>query len=315
MIFWVNVPIGLLAIWLVSDRLKKIPRYERPHSIDVLGVGLMMVASTTLLLGLSWGGQTYPWASSPMLAIFGCSLTAWALLVWRQMTAAEPLIPLSVLRNQVALTSTMTMFFMLGGYLALNIYLPIYFQTLAGMSASQSGAALIPLLLFTSAGAWLASRLLPTTKHYKRLPIAGLLASALAAFAMALWPQMPVWGVLVATTVIATGTGTLFPVVSVCVQAATPRHLLGSTMALAYFFRSLGSAIVIALFGAILLGGSGLGVEAIAHGGVPEGLDRGALAASFTICFALAGGLFLAAAGFFAMMEERPLFGEPPASV
>ncbi|MBX9757982.1 MAG: MFS transporter [Beijerinckiaceae bacterium] len=315
MIFWVNVPIGLLAIWLVSDRLKKIPRYERPHSIDVLGVGLMMIASTTLLLGLSWGGQTYPWSSAPMLAIFACSLTAWALLVWRQMSAAEPLIPLSVLRNQVALTSTMTMFFMLGGYLALNIYLPVYFQTLAGMSASQSGAALIPLLVFTSAGAWVASRLMPTTKHYKRLPLGGLLASAIAAFAMALWPQMPVWGVLIATTVIATGTGTLFPVVSVCVQAATPRHLLGSTMSLAYFFRSLGAAIMIALFGAILLGGSGLGVEAISHGGVPEGLDRSALAASFTICFALAGALFLVAAAFFAMMEERPLFGEPPASV
>jgi EmrB/QacA subfamily drug resistance transporter len=312
MIFWVNVPVGILAIWLVSGRLKKIPRYERPHSIDLLGAALLMIASTTLLLALSWGGRTYPWASAPMLALICGSLTAWALLVWRQMSAAEPLIPLSVLKNQVALTSTMTMFFMLGGYLALNIYLPMYFQTLGGMSASQSGAALIPLLLFTSLGAWLASRLMPVTQHYKRLPLAGLLASAVAVFAMAIWPQMHIVGVLVATTVIATGTGTLFPVVSVCVQAATPRHMLGSTMALAYFFRSLGAAMAIALFGAILLGGAGLGVEAIAHGGIPDSVDRGALAGSFAICFALVGLFFLIAAGFFAWMEERPLFGEPP---
>jgi MFS family permease len=189
----------------------------------------------------------------------------------------------------------------------------MYFQTLGGMSASQSGAALIPLLVFTSVGAWIASRLMPSTKHYKRLPLAGLLASAVAVFAMALWPQMPIAGVLVATTVIATGTGTLFPVVSVCVQAATPRHLLGSTMALSYFFRSLGAAMAIALFGAILLGGSGLGVEAIAHGGMPAGVDRGALAGSFALCFALTGVFFLVAAAFFAWMEERPLFGEPPA--
>lgn len=313
MIFWVNVPIGLVAIWVVNDRLKRIPRYERPHSLDLLGAALLMSASGSLLLALSWGGQTYPWTSAPMLALFAGSLAAWALLVWRQTTAAEPLIPILVLRNQVALTSTMTMFFMMGGYLALNIYLPIYFQTLGGMSASLSGAALIPLLVFTSAGAWIASRLLPATQHYKRLPLAGLLASAAAAFAMAIWPQGHISLILAATTIIATGTGTLFPVVSVCVQAATPRHLLGSTMALSYFLRSLGAAIAIALFGAILLGGAGLGAEAIAHGGVPDSVNRGDLATSFTICFALSGVLFVIAAGFFAVMEERPLFGEPPA--
>ena len=133
-----------------------------------------------------------------------------------------------------------------------------------------------------------------------------LIASALAAFAMAIWPLMPIVGVLGATTIIATGTGTVFPIVSVAVQASSPRHLLGSTMALSYFVRSLGASISIAVFGVILLGGAGLGVEAIAHGGVPDTVDRNELARSFSICFGLAGVLFLLAAGFFAAMEERP---------
>lgn len=312
MIFWVNAPIGLVAIWLVSDRLKKIPRYERPHSIDLLGAVLMIAASGLLLLALSWGGNTYAWTSPQLLSLFAGSFAAWALLIWRQMTAKEPLIPLRVLKNQVARTSTMTMFFMMGAYLSLNIYLPIYFQTLSGMSASMSGLALLPLLVFTSAGAWIASRLMPRTQHYKRLPLAGLVASSLAAFAMAIWPQMHTVWVLVATGVIALGTGTLFPIVSIAVQASSPRHLLGSTMALSYFVRSLGAAITIALFGAILLGGSGLGVEAIAHGGVPANVDRGELARSFTLCFALAGVFFAVAAAFFMAMEERPLFGDQP---
>jgi EmrB/QacA subfamily drug resistance transporter len=312
MIFWVNVPIGLVAIWLVGRRLKMIPRYERPHSIDALGAVLMISASGSLLIALSWGGNTYAWTSPQMIGLFGASALAWGLLVWRQMAAAEPLVPLRVLKNQVALTSTMTMFCMMGAYLALNIYLPIYFQTLGGMSASKSGMALIPLLIFTSVGAWMASRMMPRTEHYKRLPLVGLLVSALAAFAMAIWPQMHLVWVLVATTVIATGTGTVFPVVSIAVQASSPRHLLGSTMALSYFVRSLGASIMIALFGAIVLGGAGLGVEAIAHGGIPESVDRADLGRSFTVCFALAGVLFLMAAGFFAAMEERPLFGEQP---
>jgi hypothetical protein len=129
---------------------------------------------------------------------------------------------------------------------------------------------------------------------------------------MAIWPQMHLGFMVLATTIIATGTGTLFPIVSVCVQAATPRHELGSTMALSYFVRSLGAAITIALFGAILFGGAGLGVEAIAHGGVPANVSRSDLAHSFTICFGLAAVYFLIAAGFFAAMEERPLFGEQP---
>ena len=313
MIFWVNVPIGFVAIWLVSERLKKIPRFERPHSLDIVGAALMIAASGALLLALSWGGHSYAWSSPQVIGLFVLSAVAWILLAWRQMTAAEPLIPLRVLENQVALTSTMTMFFMMGAYLALNIYLPIYFQTIGGLSASESGFALIPLLVFTSAGAWIASRLMPRTVHYKRLPLAGLLVSALAAFAMAIWPQMHMVWVLVATTIIATGTGTLFPIVSVAVQASSPRHLLGSTMALSYFVRSLGASITIALFGVILLGGAGLGVEAIAQGGVPANVDRSALAGSFTVCFALAGLFFVIAAAFFAAMEERPLFGEQPA--
>ncbi len=129
----------------------------------------------------------------------------------------------------------MTMAVMLGGYLARNIYLPIYLQTIGAMSASKTGIALIPLLVFSSFGAWIALRLMPRIKHYKRLPLAGLVVSALAAFAMAIWPQMPMLGVLAATTIIATGTGTVFPIVSVAVQAFSPKHLLGSTMALSYF--------------------------------------------------------------------------------
>ncbi len=312
MIFWINIPIGLVAIWLVSDRLKKIPRYERPHKIDVMGAAFMMFASGLLLLALSWGGHTYAWSSWQVVGLFIGSALSWALLVWRQISVDEPLIPLLVLKNQVALMSTMSMFFMMGGYIALNIYLPIYFQTIGAMSASMSGLALIPLLVFTSAGAWVASRLMPRTQHYKPLPIAGLIASALAAFAMAIWPLMPIVGVLGATTIIATGTGTVFPIVSVAVQASSPRHLLGSTMALSYFVRSLGASISIAVFGVILLGGAGLGVEAIAHGGVPDTVDRNELARSFSICFGLAGVFFLLAAGFFAAMEERPLFGEQP---
>jgi MFS family permease len=312
MIFWINVPIGLVALFVINSRLKRIPRYERPHKLDLLGAALMIAASGGLLLALSWGGAQYAWASPQMIALIAASALAWGLLVWRQATAAEPLIPLSVLRNTVARNATLTMFFAMAGYLAMTIYLPIHLQTLGGMSASQSGLGLIPLMVFTSLGAWVASRTLHRTARYKRLPMAGLLASALCLVAMAIWPRMPFLALMGVTTVIAIGVGTLFPVVNVCVQAATPRHELGSTMALSYFMRSLGASLAIALFGSIILGGSGLGAEAIAHAGLPPGLDVAALAGRFSLAYAIGAASFLAAAVFFLIMEERPLFGERP---
>ncbi|HEY8579524.1 MAG TPA: MDR family MFS transporter [Beijerinckiaceae bacterium] len=311
MIFWINLPIGLVALWLINDRLKRMPRNERPHRLDMPGALLMIAASTLLLLALSWGGARYAWASPQILGLFAAAAAASAALVWRQATAEEPLIPLTVLANPVIGAGASTMFFAMAAYVALSIYLPVYLQTLGGMSVSASGLALIPLLVFTSFGAGAAARVLHVSERYKRAPMAGLVLATLSMAAMALWPRMPFWGVMAATTVMSLGVGTLFPVINVCVQAATPRHELGTTMALMFFLRSLGAAVMIAVFGAVVLGGSGVGVEAIAHGGgLPPGMDAAALTTRFATAFWLGTAAFAIATLCFAMLEERPLFGE-----
>ncbi len=309
MIFWINLPIGAVALFMLNGRLKLIPRHERPHSLDIPGTLMMIVASTLLLLALSWGGVRHPWLSASSLGLFAGAALAWAAVIWRQKTAVEPLIPLSVLANPIVRAGALTMFFAMASYVALSIYLPIYLQTIGHLSVSASGLALIPLLVFTSLGAGAAARMMHKSPHYKRLPMAGLVASAFGLAAMAVWPQMNVWVAMVATTVISLGIGALFPVINVCTQAATPRHELGTTMALLFFLRSLGAAIMVAVFGAILLGG-GAGAEAIAgHGASATSLDGATLANRFALMFALGGGGFAVAAVFFWMLEERPLFG------
>jgi MFS family permease len=72
-IFWINLPLGLLAFALTNRLLGKLPRHERPHKLDLLGAGLMTVAAIVLLLALSLGGPRYPWNSSTILGLFGCS--------------------------------------------------------------------------------------------------------------------------------------------------------------------------------------------------------------------------------------------------
>lgn len=310
MIFWINIPIGVVALAMINAQLKRMPRNERPHKLDAPGAALIIIASTLLLLALSWGGVRYPWASAEMIGLFAGAGLAWAALIWRQATAAEPLIPLTVLKNQVVRMCAATIFFAMASYVALSIYLPVYMQMVVGLSVSASGLALIPLLVFTSFGAGAAARALHVSKRYKRLPMGGLIVSALAVAALAVWPKMPFWGVMVATTAISVGIGALFPVINVCVQAATPRHELGTTMALLFFLRSLGAAVMIAVFGAILLGGAGVGAEAISHGAIPAGADAATLTHSFALAFWLAAVGFAVSALAFWRVEERPLFGE-----
>src|SRR4051812_530987 len=68
-IFWINLPIGILAYYMTNRVLRLLPRHEVPHAIDVIGAALMVVASVSLLLLLTWGGTTFPWASAPILAL------------------------------------------------------------------------------------------------------------------------------------------------------------------------------------------------------------------------------------------------------
>ncbi len=92
-IFWINLPLGILAFAMVNGLLKKLPRHERPHKLDFFGAGLMVVATTTLMLALNWGGNHYAWNSWQIATLLLVSLAMWYMFVVRLRTAPEPFIP------------------------------------------------------------------------------------------------------------------------------------------------------------------------------------------------------------------------------
>lgn len=306
-IFWLDVPLGALALWMAYASLRHLPRHERRHRLDLLGAVLLVGATVTLMLALSWGGRHYPWTSREILGLVAASALLWALFALRQRTAREPLIPLDVLRNPVVRSGTLSACFAMGVYIGLTIYLPIYFEGVRGMTSSQSGLCLIPLMLGTVAGATTSGNVMARFRHYKRLPTAGLLAAmagtgVLAAFA----PQLPLLWIEVTLATISVGLGTLLPVTTVSIQNAVVPHQLGTATAAMNFFRQLGGALIVALFGVIVLGGAAAAGSALTRGGVIAA-DAAALAGSFRWVFlASLVGLALALA-FLVAMEERPL--------
>src|SRR5690606_2750912 len=95
LIFWINIPLGLVALSMTSARLKLLPRHERYHRLAFPGAILMVCASTALMLALTWGGVSYPWGSLEVLGLLAGSVALWAAFAWRLLTAAEPFLPLS----------------------------------------------------------------------------------------------------------------------------------------------------------------------------------------------------------------------------
>ena len=302
MIFWINLPLGALALALTWAPLKRLPRNERRHKLDIAGAVLLVASSSTLLLALSWAGGRFGWVAAPTLGLLALSAALLAGLSLRLRTAAEPLIPLEVLRDRVVLAATCTATLSVGLFLGLAIYAPLLFETVRGLSASQSGLALLPLMVGTVGGTLMSGRAMARLEHYKRLPLAAVPCAAVAALVLMTGATtLPVWAVSLVLGIISIALGTLLPISTVSIQNAVKPHHLGTATATANLCRQLGGAVMVAIFGTILLG-RGAGDLA-----AKTGADMAAMLAGFHIVFALIAAGAIAAFVVLLAMEERPL--------
>ncbi|HEU4662133.1 MAG TPA: MDR family MFS transporter [Pseudolabrys sp.] len=308
-IFWINLPLGLAAAGMTSSVLRRIPHHHRPHKLDVIGAVLMMTAAVVLLLALSWGGHVYAWASLEIVALFLGSAILWGLFAWRLTAAAEPFLPLSILANPVVRCAALAGACMMSVLVGMTIYVPLYFEVVTHLSASESGLALIALVAPTPISSTLTGRMMGHVKHYKRMPLIGLAVAILALGALAAWPaSLPLWLVLTLLWIVGGGLGTVFPVSTVCMQNAVPHAQMGIATGAANFFRALLSSLVVAILGAIVLtglgGDTGVSLDTLAHAASAD-----TAAHAFRYVF-MAGALILGfGMAFLIALEERPLKG------
>ena len=305
-IFWINLPLCALAYLFTHNVLQRLPRHDRPHQLDVLGAVLMVGAAVALMLALTWGGRRYGWASPQILALFAASPALWALFAWRVMTAGEPFIPLSVLRDGAMRVGTAAAFFAVGTVIALTIVLPLYAQLALGLSVSESASAIIALQGAATITSIAGGRALVRFSHYKRVPLVGLLLSIAALVPLAIAPTgFSPAAALGLIALVGLGLGPTFPFTIVVVQNAVVLHQLGVATGTMNFFRALGSTFIVAGFGAIVLAGAPV-VRGMSAGAVLAGTDaaeafRWVFAAAI-LCLAIALICILA-------LKERPLRG------
>ncbi len=314
LIFWINVPLGLIALGMTSSVLKRVPFRARKRRLDFLGALLLVAAAVLLLLALSWGGRRFDWISPAIGALLLSSAILWGLFAWRLVSTAEPFLPLTVLGNPVVRCAALTGACNMGTLVGMTIFVPLYFEVVLHMSASQSGLALIPLMAASVAFSTLTGRLMIYMEHYKRVSLTGLGLAILSLAPLAIWPaSTPTVAVLFLLAVVGAGLGTVFPVSTVALQNAVSRTQMGVATGAANFFRALFSSLVVALLGAIVLGGLG-GVTGMSMEMLARTASADELSFAFRFVFLACAMVLSFGMAFLISMEERPLRGPSPSA-
>jgi EmrB/QacA subfamily drug resistance transporter len=309
-VFWINLPLGLLAAAMAHLTLQRLPRHERPHELDILGGSLIMAGAVTFLLALTWGGTRYAWASLPIVALLSASILLTIGFAWHVMHVRDPFLPIPILANSIVRLGTTSSACAFATMIGLTIFVPLYYEAVHKLSASDSGLALIPIVVMTTPGSILSGRAMMHLRHFKWVPVVGLSASFAGALVLAVWPAASLAVAITMLGIVGMGAGTLYPVATVSIQSAVERHQVGTATGLMNFFRSLASALAVAVMGAIMLAGMGVAPQRGSHVETMLGAAASSdFAALFRWVFAAAAAFLLVGLLALVAMEELPLRG------
>jgi EmrB/QacA subfamily drug resistance transporter len=314
MIFWINVPLAAAALAMLLPKMSKIPVYHRMREIDWPGGLLLMASAVVFMLVLTWGGNRFAWLSPTILAMLGASVALSLTFVWHAARADEPFVPLSLIGGTVVPYAMLTGGCALGAMIGLTVHLPLYYEVVYHLSASEAGLGLIPLAAVSTFGAAIAGRTMARVKHYKRVAIVGTIIATLAGIALTLTTPT-LWGLLVLLSIFGIGLGTAFPISVVALQNSVRRSQIGTITGAMNFFRAMMSSFTVAAFSAILLMALGADIS-LAEGarGSVSAITAGEMIAAFRYVFAAATLMIACAAVCMIAMEERPLAGPSSAS-
>ncbi len=274
-LFWVNVPLGLLAMALCYRGLAGLHARGGRSRVDWLGALLLAVAIVAFLLAMSWGGDVFAWVSPQMGGLALATVAAVVLLAWQERRAADPMLPPRLFANRAYVLGVGA-----SALSALNIFLcifalPLQFQLVRGADASMSGLLVMPFLLSTVAGNFIVAWLAPRVGRMRGILTGGYAAAVLGLASLAaITPAVPLALLLLAMMVAGVGLGVTMVGTLMSVQNALERRDTGAGTGALLVLRSLGSALGGALAGTLLAAAFR---KALGEAGVGQTLDLGAL--------------------------------------
>ncbi|MFH8790925.1 MFS transporter [Streptomyces roseoverticillatus] len=252
-VFYVNLPVGL-AVLAAAAAVLKLPRHHGTrHRIDFLGAGLAAAFSTSVLLVTEWGGKEYAWDSPVVLGLIAASALLLGLFLWRQATAAEPVLPLSLFKIPVLRISFALQALIGTALMGSMIYVIIYLQLVRGIAATNASLFLLPMAAGISVIGVVTARLTARGWPQKTFVVTGTAVSAAAMGILAtLEADTGLWVVGTALLLLGLGFGQLLGQLIQLTQESAPPRQLGVATTGIRFFQSLGGALGASLFGTVL---------------------------------------------------------------
>ncbi len=294
-VFWINVPLGVAAMWLCNRALKMLPARNLSARIDYVGAMLLTAGVTCFLLVLSWGGTEYPWLSPVVLGLMAATVLLFILLVWNERRVTDPILPPRMFGEPVFTRGVILSFLTGSALLGTTFLLPLFFQLERGVDASASGLLIMPYLVFNVLGAYIGGQLSRRFGRTKATIVTGLAVTCIG-FVMLSFagPNTPLTVVMGAMALSGVGLGVCMPNTLVMVQNAAEVRDVGTATGALLFLRSMGGAFGSTLVGALLTGAytlriaasgfpqAGGDLSAVKPGGILAMLGQAAEAAGIT---------------------------------
>ena len=256
-IFYVNVPIGAVVLVVIWRTLPTIRDRDAERNIDYLGAALFIAALVPFLIGFT-NKQFGEWTDPEVGGLIALGLLLGAAFIWAESRAKEPIVPLNLFRNRAFTASVFAIFLAAMGFFAAIVFLPRWYQVVAGSSATESGYQILPLLGGLIISAVASGQIVARTGRYKALILGALVVLAIGLFLLTnLRPDTPGPLVWLWMAITGLGIGPSLAVFTLVVQNSVPVRQLGAATSNVTLFQQLGGTVGLAItgtiFGSVLL--------------------------------------------------------------
>jgi len=251
-IFFINVPLGLVALGVCAWSLR-MPRERKPASVDVPGAALLTGSISLLILAVAWASEELGWLAPPTLLMLAGALFMLGGFIWWEPRAKSPIVPMHLFDDRI-IKVVLPLAAIAGGMIATaSAFMPLFMQSVTGVSPTNSGLLMAPMMGGITVASILTGRRMSATGKYRSYPIAGM-ALAIAGMAMLVFVEDSTTGLtlgIVGMTILGASIGATMPVMSLASQNAVDQADIGAVSSMTILFRSVGSTLALAGFGAL----------------------------------------------------------------
>lgn len=251
-IFLINVPVGLLSGILIYVGMKHELVQKHKTNIDWFGIATFVPAIVLLLLGLTFGGKDFAWASTESFLIFGAAIVFTILFLIVETKAKEPILDLSLFKNRVFATTNVLGFLLGFGMFGAIMFVPMFMQAILGVSPTKAGSTMTPMMLALIAASVVGGQLLLRIR-YRTVLAVGMAIGGFGFFLMStMGLETSQWTTYMYMIILGLGMGLVMPTLMIAVQNQFPKERLGTVTSASTFFRSIGSTIGVTVLNVVM---------------------------------------------------------------